>query len=786
MAGQLYARWVPPKSATASKAPTTASPPTTAPALTRSTPPKPKTKKPGKEKSGSKNVGKSSPTGDVVEDAREYSQVPPVASPAPSKKPKKRKRDSGVEEPDETEEATPKKFKGVLSKFEKSSKRAEAVREDEDNRQDQDEEPAEELHGTFADCIKDGYPSWKTLYEHLDDTLILPHSLQYQRRVADSTDLVPLPQPAPVPDVPHEPTFSTLPRWLAEPITVDSSKTVPFTELGVHDTFVEKLEKRGYTDALAVQSMLLPMLHPGYQQHLGDVCVSARTGSGKTLAYLLPIIEALKDQAVTALSAIIVVPTRQLVDQALREAEELCVGTKLKVGTALGNVPFATEQKQLVKLRVQYDPERAKELHQKASEQLLTGFVKGGIYDDLSSMPVGYVPRYESGVDILICTPGRLVEHIESTTGFLLRSVRWLVIDEADQLLTQNFQSWATVLIEALHGETPEELMNAQERLRAKRKYSSWSMALPQRQIFKIVLSATMKKDLTKLGLLKFRRPKLVVVEEKDQEQRKVTDGDIFELPSTLHEAAVPVGNGSNKPLYLLFLLLRHIFTDNNPQTSTNAEDEEPNASKDSDSDSSSSSETSPPHASSTTPLSSLATHPNRVLIFTKSNESASRLSHLLTRLEPTLAPYTSTMTPSSTAKQTAKLLRAFASGKTKLLIASDAASRGLDIPDISHVVNYDIPSSVTSYVHRVGRSARAGKEGTAVTLFTKTEARWFWNEIARGESVRRGGRKVARWEMSERNVRWDRKRTYREALRELQGAVEGDGERWVGLDGGF
>jgi ATP-dependent RNA helicase DDX51/DBP6 len=342
------------------------------------------------------------------------------------------------------------------------------------------------------------------------------------------------------------------------------------------------------------------------------------------------------------------------------------------------------------------------------------------------------------------------------------------------------------VLIEALHGETPEELMNAQERLRAKRKYSSWSMALPQRQIFKIVLSATMKKDLTKLGLLKFRRPKLVVVEEKDQEQRKVTDGDIFELPSTLHEAAVPVGNGSNKPLYLLFLLLRHIFTDNNPQTSTNAEDEEPNASKDSDSDSSSSSETSPPHASSTTPLSSLATHPNRVLIFTKSNESASRLSHLLTRLEPTLAPYTSTMTPSSTAKQTAKLLRAFASGKTKLLIASDAASRGLDIPDISHVVNYDIPSSVTSYVHRVGRSARAGKEGTAVTLFTKTEARWFWNEIARGESVRRGGRKVARWEMSERNVRWDRKRTYREALRELQGAVEGDGERWVGLDGGF
>ncbi|KAF2657650.1 P-loop containing nucleoside triphosphate hydrolase protein [Lophiostoma macrostomum CBS 122681] len=734
MAGQLYARWAPPKPATASKPPNTAPSPRTAPGREQVPPQKPKTKKLGKGKSESKSVGQTRCDDYTAENDRERSQAPAAES---RKNPKKRKRDTGVherDETDETEEATPKKFRGVLSKFEKSSKRPEAAREDADSNQEQNTEPAEELHA----------------------------------------DLVPLPQPAPVPDAAFEPTFSTLPRWLAEPITVDSSKTVPFTELGVHDNFIKKLAKRGYEDALAVQSVLLPMLHPGYQQHLGDLCVSARTGSGKTLAYLLPIIEALKDQVVTTLSAIIVVPTRQLVDQALREAEDLCVGTKLKVGTALGNVPFTTEQKQLVKLRPHYDPTRAKELHQKASEQLLTGFTEGGIYDDLSSMPIDHIPQYESGVDVLICTPGRLVEHIESTTGFLLRSVRWLVIDEADQLLTQNFQSWATVLIDALHGETPAELMAAHERLRAKRKYSPWSNALPQRQIFKIVLSATMKKDLTKLGLLKFRRPKLVVVEEKDQGQRKITDGDIFELPSTLHEAAVAVGDGSNKPLYLLFLLLRHVFNTNPSESGKPSEEEVPTSPQHSDTDSDSSSiasETSPPPPS-------LASNPNRVLIFTKSNESASRLSHLLTRLEPSLTPYTSTMTPSSTAKQTAKLLRAFASGKTKLLIASDAASRGLDIPDISHVVNYDIPSSVTSYVHRVGRSARAGKEGQAVTLVTKTEARWFWHEIARGESVRRGNRKVARTELRERDVRWDRKRTYREALKELQGAVEGTGEQ--------
>ena len=296
-------------------------------------------------------------------------------------------------------------------------------------------------------------------------------------------DLKPLPQPAPVPDAVFEPTFSTLPSWLAKPITVESSRVVPFSELGVHSHFLKRLEKQGYKDALAVQSALLPMLHPGFEQHLGDICVSAKTGSGKTLAYLLPIVEALKDRVVTTLSAIVVVPTRQLVDQALKVAEELCAGTKLRVGTAVGNVPFATEQKLLVKVRAQYDPTRAKELHERATRQLETGFsARGGILEDLMTMPADHVPQYDSNVDILICTPGRLVEHLESTTGFLLRSVGWLVIDEADQLLNQNFQGWATLLIDSLHSETPEDFMNTQEQLRKQRQGSAWSIALPARR----------------------------------------------------------------------------------------------------------------------------------------------------------------------------------------------------------------------------------------------------------------------------------------------------------------
>jgi ATP-dependent RNA helicase DDX51/DBP6 len=574
-----------------------------------------------------------------------------------------------------------------------------------------------------------------------------------------------MPQPAPVPEPEFAPTFSALPSWLAHPITVEASKTTPFEELGTLPFYVKKLEKQGFKNALAVQTALLPMLHTGFEQHLGDICVSAKTGSGKTLAYLLPIIEALKDQAVPMLSAIIVVPSRQLVNQALQVAEELCAGTKIKVGTALGNIPFATEQKELVKLRAQYNPQGAKALHERASRQLETGFVeRGGIFDDLMGMPQDHVPRYDSGVDILICTPGRLVEHIEHTTGFLLKSVRWLVIDEADQLLNQNFQGWASVLMNAIHDETPTDFMNAQERLRERENGSIWSVALPaRRQLIKVVLSATMEKDLTKLGTLRLKRPKLVVVQDDAMEIQPVENEDnVFELPSTLEEYAAPVNDGANKPLHLLHALVNYVFAGIKPSADKDASDSDSDSSSDTDSDDA--------------PTETIAGHASRVLIFTKSTESASRLSHLLAQLEPSFQKYLKTMTRASTADAAKKLLKAFNTGSIKILIASDAASRGLDIPSITHVINYDMPTSITSYVHRVGRTARAGKSGQALTLFTKTEAAWYWKQVATGDNIRRGDRKVTRMEWKEKDVTGEgRKKAYRTALKQLEGAVKGN-----------
>ncbi|OAL44357.1 P-loop containing nucleoside triphosphate hydrolase protein [Pyrenochaeta sp. DS3sAY3a] len=658
----------------------------------------------------------------------------PIATPKSIKKPKKRAR-----EPDAAEqsEETSKKHKSILSKFEKVSKLAQARGQLEESENDEEAHLDEELH-----------------------------------------DLQPMPQPAPVPEPVFEPTFSTLPAWLARPATIEASQSASFAELGVNTFFAKKLEKQGFSSALAVQTALLPMLHPGFDQHIGDICVSAKTGSGKTLAYLLPIIEALKDRAVPILSAVIVVPTRQLVNQALQVAEELCAGTKIKVGTALGNVAFATEQKQLVKLRAQYDPKAAKELYQRASEQFQSGlFERGGMFNDLKAMPVDHVPRYDFGVDILICTPGRLVEHIEHTTGFLLSAVRWLVIDEADQLLNQNFQGWATVLMDALHGETPTDFMSAQERLRKREldANSIWSVALPaRRQLIKVVLSATMEKDLTKLGTLRLRRPKLVVVQDESTEVQPLdNEENVFELPSTLEEFAVHVADGSNKPLHLLHLLLNHVF----PGVVSGPAAEEDSSDLDSSSDSSSesSSDSSSENNSDEDQDESIARHTNRVLIFTKSTESASRLAHLLALLEPSFKPYLKTMTRALTADASRKLLKSFSTGAIKILIASDAASRGLDIPSITHIINYDIPTSITSYVHRVGRTARAGKNGQAWTLFTKAEAAWFLKQVAKGDSVKRGHQKVKRMDWKESVVTADgKKKAYRNALEELESAATG------------
>ena len=137
-----------------------------------------------------------------------------------------------------------------------------------------------------------------------------------------------------------------------------------------------------------------------------------------------------------------------------------------------------------------------------------------------------------------------------------------------------------------------------------------------------------------------------------------------------------------------------------------------------------------------------------------------------------------------STSSSSRKLLRAFSAGKLRILIASDRASRGLDLRHLAHIVNYDMATSVTSYVHRVGRTARAGRAGSAWTLFTDPEARWFWRDVAGAEAgpglIRRAG-KVQRIrvteEKSDKDAFEEKVRKYEDALGRL-GKEAGEARR--------
>ncbi|KAK4912792.1 hypothetical protein LTR28_013844, partial [Elasticomyces elasticus] len=455
---------------------------------------------------------------------------------------------------------------------------------------------------------------------------------------------------------------------------------------------------------------------------------------------MLPMIESLRNRIVTKLRGVIVVPTRELVTQALNTATLCAASSGLKIGTAVGYQSFTTEQATLVKKGRRYDPEAWVELQEKAKRRRDSVLGRSSdsedeseerILDDVLYMLHGHVPEYAANVDILVCTPGRLVEHLKSTTGFTLDDVEWLVIDEADRLLDQSFQEWVEVVLGALSSSK----MDARQMFLYKTR-----RVQEQRHVRKIILSATMTKDVNKLTSLRLRRPRMVIVKgveeqssPKNGEEQPVTetssfaneDRESFELPITLQEYAVPVGDGAEKPLCLLKLLQTRILeahaqrtrTDNENGNATvdNPDDTDPSSDSDdslsSASTSSSSSDAefesdSLSNASDNSssdrdrlddadiesslpvpPPKQVVTIPNvkTVLVFASNTDSATRLAHLLSTLYPSYASKISTLTKStSRASQIPQ--------SSRILISTDRASRGLDLSSLTHVINYDVP----------------------------------------------------------------------------------------------
>ena len=592
--------------------------------------------------------------------------------------------------------------------------------------------------------------------------------------------LVPIPQPAESTPPPIPSAFSALPEWIQEPIFVDPSLSVPFKDLRLRDSALESLKAKGFENAFAIQAGIISMLLKG-RGDSGDICISAATGSGKTLAYTLPIVEALKHRAHGRLRTLVVVPTRELVSQ-VREAFQVSIaGTPFTVGTAVGNRTMKEERRAMIRRTERHDPEAWNELR-KPDPMWMMKWPSYDDSDDELDTHADFVRDYESKVDILICTPGRLVEHIRHTKGFSLACVEWLVIDEADKLLDHSFQQWIKEVIPPLHCTPPKDHLYKHMQILHGSDY--------HRRVHKIILSATMTRDMSKLIPLKLWFPRLVVMGQGlsslagNLESDNIDHGSLT-VPSTLSEVAIAISGVEQKPLYLLRLLtsdpkslleqksaresvsvtkLRIADSDSDLDDSSMDSSNETDSSLDSDSNSDSA------VLSARNPKEPFPKIPN-TLVFTHSSESAHRLRRLLSILNPSLGSMLYTLTKSQPKSHLRTIIRGLnkKSHNPLIIIASDRASRGLDIPHLKRVINYDMPTSVKTYVHRVGRTARAGKRGHAVTFVEKKQGRWFWGESGRGKGIRwEGGKAVKRVDWRRVEFGEEERKRYEEALEKL------------------
>lgn len=444
--------------------------------------------------------------------------------------------------------------------------------------------------------------------------------------------------PIPQPQLPRDPklhqTISSNLNWLATPTYFSQETTKPFSQFALAPPLKRNLTTEGIHEAFSVQISVLEILLDDMSKQIlnpdfrGDLLVNASTGSGKTLAYVLPILHSLHNRVVARIRAIVLVPTKPLVSQVKATFDRLAKGTKLYTMSLKHDVSIADEASKLI-----------------------------------ANVP-----------DVIVCTPGRLVEHI-NRNSISLESLRYLVIDEADRLLTQSFQNWCNVVIGKLESDQPQ--VNLQQKFGV--------------QAQKLVFSATLTTDAGKLSLLKFHKPRLVVINGSTE-----LVNEMFTLPRLLREYIIKFGTAKNniKPLILAKLLIN------------------------------------------TGKLSN-------VLIFTKSNESSIRLCKVLETLFRELNQDISVGYLNSTNNSISsrnQILHQFESGKINILVTTDLMARGVDITSITDVINYDIPNSSREYVHRSGRTARANNGGNVYNLvFGKGEHKWFTKitlEVSRSEEI--------------------------------------------------
>lgn len=433
--------------------------------------------------------------------------------------------------------------------------------------------------------------------------------------------------------------------WMRSPVDIEQFQACPLPLLpGLDPRLADALQDMGIQSLFPVQvGVWQETIGPGAFER--DICVNSPTGSGKTLAYALPIVQKLSTRKITCLRALVVLPTRDLALQVKKVFDAIAPRVGLRIGLAIGQSSIADEISGLIKrpkleMSASFDPE---DLH----------------------------VELQSSVDILVATPGRLMDHINTTKGFTLEHLCYLVVDETDRLLREAYQSWLPTVIQLTcsndraifsHARSVPSMLGSlttTRRFGVERGFKSKTYP----RLVKMILSATLTQDPSKLSQLDLHHPLFLASGNKR-----------YKLPERLESYKLICGS-KLKPLYLVALLqdLRG----------------------------------------------------EKCIVFTSSVESTHRLCILLNFFEDLpfkISEYSSLHHQSVRSKT----LKAFREGKVDVLIATDGLTRGMDVEGVRNVINYDMPRHVKTYIHRAGRTARAGQAGCCFTLLRKDEVKRF------------------------------------------------------------
>lgn len=357
-----------------------------------------------------------------------------------------------------------------------------------------------------------------------------------------------------------------------------------FKDLNLSRPLLKALTQENFTTPTQIQLQAIPPLLKGR-----DICASASTGSGKTAAFVLPILERLlyRNPNESATRVLVLTPTRELGLQCYNVFEKLS----------------------------------------KYTNGITTSLITGGMSSKKQEVDLRQKP------DIIVATPGRLVDHLLNTQSFGLEDIEILVIDEADRLLELGFM------------EQLEQIVKACPKGR-------------QTMLF----SATMTEKVSQLAFMSLKEPIRIDIDP------------LYQVAKTLVQEFVRIREEREKyKEAILVTLCKRTFK-------------------------------------------------TKTIIFCNHKSTAHRLKILFGFLGLKSVELHGDMNQD----QRFSSLDMFREEKVDFLIASDVASRGLDVPGVLTVINFELPTQIENYVHRVGRTARAGKSGTAVSFVTDQDRKLF------------------------------------------------------------